>query len=295
MIGFFTNASDTDMIDFVTSAAHAAAPTETVEVIPIQRRPDSEVLRSRSFASELLDMNACVLDCDQASPMAYAAELGSLGKGIAYWSGANRYDLEDDDFESLDHRILLLTREGSDDHVNRYFRDYYTILKVQPTNLIAHHDELAKWLRETVNRTAPKVFVSYRSSQREFARNVADALRAKGAFVWFDEMSIVPGQSIPGEINRGIGWASHLVLVIDESFFKSKWTKAEYESALFVYMGERSGRRGSGPILPIFLIDPSDRSLPPMLRRIRGIDARSKSLDEIVTQLWNALTIVGYR
>jgi hypothetical protein len=300
MIGLFTDPQDDTLVRLVKDAISITAPDEPLSVFPLEHRPDSRALESREFAREILKMDACIIDGDQRSMYHYAAELGSLAAGISYWAGQGMGD-DREELMDLDHRILLITRKAAEEsEIHHFFRDYYTILSLAEGSKTDHVLTLSRWIKETINRATAKVFVSYRSSQKEFSGKVASFLKEQGAAVWYDEMSIHPGESIPTAINLGLGWCTHMVLVIDESFFDSEWTKAEYESVLYRFMNNRGryrfrGRDNTAVMIPLFLADPNDDLMPPMLRRIRGIDCRSQPFAESMNQLWNAISLVGPR
>ena len=162
----------------------------------------------------------------------------------------------------LDSRILLVTRSPEEDEeVKDYFHDFYTRISIADGIDSNKVDQLALWIKEALATSLPKVFISYRSAQKKFAASVAQSLKERGAFVWFDEWDIMPGDSIPEAINRGLGWCTHLVLIVDDTFFESKWTTAEVEAVLYRHL---SGPRhltnkptwNDRSVIPLFLVDP---------------------------------------
>jgi hypothetical protein len=294
MIGLFTDPIDTQFIDFVRGATSKAAPDEEFRIFDIAKRPDSRALEAREWLNVILGLRACIIDADQMPAVAYAAEFGSLAAGMSY--GIGEWGRDREAVSALDRRILLVTRTPKEDHADLYyFGNYYSILFLAEDEVATHFKAITDWTRDVLDRSTPKVFVSYRSSQRDFARKVSESLRRRGAFVWFDEISIRPGDSIPAVINRGLGWCTHLILLVDETFFDSEWTKAEYESILYRQLSGRSDRGAPRAVIPLFLVDPTSDELPPMLRRIRGIDCRNTHLRIVMNRLWNAVISVGPR
>ncbi len=308
VIGFFTDPSDEDVIRIVRKAATLAAPEVEFRVINLERRPDSRALESREFLGEISGMGACVIDADVRSIMAYSAEMGSLAAGMAYFTGP--WGRDEQAITDLDRRVSLLTRRSrlirksrfthksrDEPLLFRYFADYYTIFSLRDIPPSQQATVISQWFRDTLNHSAPKIFVSYRSARREYATAVANSLRRRGGIVWFDEISIQPGDSIPEAINRGLGWCTHMVLIVDETFFDSEWTKAEYESVLYRHLSGRGRSRwqptAERAIIPLFLVDPMGPQMPPMLQRIRGIDCRQRDIDSVTDLLWNAISVVG--
>lgn len=97
------------------------------------------------------------------------------------------------------------------ERIEENFGVYYTTISIEHGFTSANSEHLAAWLRETIATAAPRIFVSYRSTQSTLAQTIAEGLRQRGAAVWFDLWDIQPGDSIPKEINRGLGWCTHLV------------------------------------------------------------------------------------
>ncbi len=296
VIGFLANPSDEDVIGIVRRAAMLAAPEVEFRVANLESRPDSRALESREFLSEISSMDACVIDGDIMNIIAYSAELGSLAGGMVHFAG--RWGRDEQAISDLDRRVSLLTRKSrAKSPLFRYFGDYYTIFSLRDIPASEQVTVISQWFRDTLNHSAPKIFVSYRSARKEYATAIANSLRRRGGIVWFDEISIQPGDSIPEAINRGLGWCTHMVLIVDETFFDSEWTKAEYESVLYRHLSGRHrgpwGPTAERAIIPLFLVDPTEPSMPPMLQRIRGIDCRQRDIDSVADLLWGAISVVG--
>ncbi|WP_457352034.1 toll/interleukin-1 receptor domain-containing protein [Roseateles sp. P5_D6] len=300
MIGLLTKSSEVELITMVRRVVTKSAPDVAFEVVNIERRRDADSLNSRDFLADVLNLDACILDCDVGSLVSYAAELGSLAAGLVSQFGQR--SRRDATISDLDRRVLLITREPREhSDMARYFGDFYTLISLADVSKVEAEKAIANWLRDTLDRSTPKIFISYRSAQRVFAKKIAASLQRRGGAVWFDEIHIAPGDSIPDAINRGLGWCTHMVLLVDETFFDSEWTQAEYESVLYQRLsGGRVARYSRSPlsqraIIPLYLVDPSSSKMPPMLARIRGIDCRVKSFRSVVNQLWNSVTTVGPR
>lgn len=301
MISLFTNPADTDLIQFIERSIEMGVPGEELKVYDMTL---DDAVHAREFAGEIVTSHASIIDGDQWQMIDYAMEVGSVAGAVAWIAGGNWDWHRNEDLrarvETMDSRIMFIGRDkGQLRRLNSQFGRYYSVVSLiggLTDNLAA---KLGVWLRETVQSASPRVFISYRSSQRHFARSLEEALRSRGASVWFDEIAVRPGDSIPGSIDRGLNWCTHMVLVVDESFFRSKWTSAEYEAGLYRQLsaGRRFGSEGRSEVVvvPLFLVDPSSMDLPPMLARIRGIDCREMSAAKAVEQLWPAIAVTGRR
>ena len=74
------------------------------------------------------------------------------------------------------------------------------------------------------------VFISYSSTDKCFARRLAEDLEQLGHKVWFDEWHLRVGHNIPVEVNRGIEESDFLVLVLTPEATESKWVENEWSS-----------------------------------------------------------------
>lgn len=74
-----------------------------------------------------------------------------------------------------------------------------------------------------------KLFVSHAWEDKEFAKPLADALRAAGYEVWFDEYAFRLGDSLLGKINEGILAADFGVVVFSRDYLRKFWTRTELD------------------------------------------------------------------
>lgn len=101
----------------------------------------------------------------------------------------------------------------------------------QPTNKLVEEYESTK--RDRDMRT-PKtddewdVFISHASEDKDaIARPLADALRAKGLRVWYDEFSLQMGDSLRQSIDRGLAKSRFGVVILSAHFFAKHWPQTE--------------------------------------------------------------------
>lgn len=77
----------------------------------------------------------------------------------------------------------------------------------------------------------PDVFISHASPDKQsFVRPLAEALRALGVEVWYDEFSLDLGDSIAQKIDSGIADSKFGIVVISPAFIARNWTKHELRS-----------------------------------------------------------------
>ncbi len=303
MLAVFTDPSDSTFVDWVRRAsALAGVPADEFAVIPFEHRG----LNARNYVREIKERDACIVDMDQMFLLEYMTEFGSIGETLAHPTDTQSPD--GDDLSELDRRMLLVSRrdwmKAKGDHslFRQAVGERYAMITIADGITDELTEFVGKWIADTIEAAKPKIFVSHRSSQIDFARRVTSLLTSRGAAVWLDDINILPGDSIPEQVDRGLEWCTHLLLVIDETFFESGWTKAECEAVMHRCLSgcikSRStrwdlGRTPNRVIIPLFLIDPQSEIIPPMLSRIRGIDCRHIDLEVAIDQVWNAVSVIG--
>lgn len=78
----------------------------------------------------------------------------------------------------------------------------------------------------------PRVFLSYASSDREFARRLAKDLELQGIEVWLPEKQLQVGDPILQKIRQGIEESQWFAVVISPSVVESDWISKELAIAL---------------------------------------------------------------
>ena len=77
------------------------------------------------------------------------------------------------------------------------------------------------------------VFICHASEDKNtFVRPLAIALRSHGLRVWYDEFSLVPGDSLRRSIEQGLADSRFGLVVVSPSFAGKPWTEREL-SALY--------------------------------------------------------------
>jgi hypothetical protein len=78
----------------------------------------------------------------------------------------------------------------------------------------------------------PMAFISHDSRDKDpFVRDLANTLQKMLCTVWYDEYSLVAGQSLRASIEKGLKECKKCVLVLSPNFIGNEgWTKAEFDS-----------------------------------------------------------------
>lgn len=98
------------------------------------------------------------------------------------------------------------------------------------------------------------VFISHASEDKErFVRHLAVALQSLGVSVWYDEFSLMPGDSLSRSLDKGLIESNYGLVVISPHFIKKPWPEYELRGLVAREIDEDK------VILPIWLgIDRAD-------------------------------------
>jgi TIR domain-containing protein len=78
--------------------------------------------------------------------------------------------------------------------------------------------------------TSWDAFVSHATEDKEaFARPLAEALRARGLSIWYDEFTLTVGDSLRRSIDRGLARSQFGVVVLSPNFFSKEWPQKELD------------------------------------------------------------------
>jgi hypothetical protein len=92
------------------------------------------------------------------------------------------------------------------------------------------------------------VFICHASEDKDpFVRPLAEALRAEHVEVWYDEFSLVLGDSIRQSIDKGLRQARFGVIVLSKAFFAKRWTQYELDG-----LTEREMHGNDTVLLPLW-------------------------------------------
>jgi len=147
--------------------------------------------------------------------------------------------------------------------------------------------------RQTLNRRAAAseeardVFLCHAGEDKnEVARPLAEALRARGYSVWFDEFELALGDSLRRSIDGGLASSRFGLVVLSPSFFNKRWPQRELDGLTARETGDDL------VILPIWhQVDEVEvrRHSPPLADRVaarteEGIDALAERVAHAVNR-----------
>lgn len=126
------------------------------------------------------------------------------------------------------------------------------------------------------------VFVSHASEDKEsFVRPFADKLLAAGVTPFYDEMTLVWGDSLRRRIEEGLARSRFGVVVLSKNFFAKEWPQRELDGLVQLEM------QGHARILPIWHEISKDEvtRFSPMLADKLALSTALLTVDEIVAKL----------
>jgi hypothetical protein len=93
------------------------------------------------------------------------------------------------------------------------------------------------------------VFICHASEDKKhFVRPLAQALKASGIDVWYDEYSLKLGDSLRESIDKGLARSRYAIVVLSPDFFAKRWTNWELNGLVQRHLSSKDG-----VILPIWL------------------------------------------
>ena len=126
------------------------------------------------------------------------------------------------------------------------------------------------------------VFISHASEEKEIlVRPLAEALRARGLAVWFDEFELKVGDSLRRKIDAGIARSRFGLVVLSNSFFAKGWPAYELDGLVSRAVD------GSQVLLPIWHEISKDEVMcqSPSLADKVALRTSDYSIDEIADEL----------
>lgn len=134
-------------------------------------------------------------------------------------------------------------------------------------------------------------FISYANEDKEsFVQPLAEALKANGAKVWWDEFELNVGDSLHEAISKGLGSSRSGIVVLSPAFFRKTWTKRELNGLL-----ARVNDDATGNVLPIWhgVTQQDVYGFSPILAGIVGLVTADLGLDEVVERILARLSVLS--
>lgn len=82
------------------------------------------------------------------------------------------------------------------------------------------------------SESVPKVFLSYASEDKDFARGIAEGLQKNGIDTWWDNWCIKAGDSFRQKIDEGLSGCTHFLVLLTPQSIDKPWVNQEIDAGL---------------------------------------------------------------
>lgn len=129
------------------------------------------------------------------------------------------------------------------------------------------------------------VFLSHNRRDKPWVRGLYEFLTANGLRVFFDEESVLPGQSIVTAIEAALDCSRHVVLVLSPASLSSRWVALESQLAIYDDPDGRGNR-----LIPVIVEKVNWSAVRPVVRTLNCLDltepsSRSDRLSKLLAAL----------
>lgn len=125
-------------------------------------------------------------------------------------------------------------------------------------------------------------FLSHNRADKQLARRLGAQLNLAGAYIWFDDWEVRAGDSIPGKVNEALERVDSLILLWSSNANKSRWVRAELETAITRAMEDDSFR--------VITVRLDDTPVPPLLQRLKWVELEDEDLPRAVNEIMGFAT-----
>jgi len=180
---------------------------------------------------------------------------------------------------------LLISMKAA--RVCRRCRQDYISRGLSRSGLIAIGTILKRVKQETLkyDKKIPyDVFISYSHEDKRFVQRFVDSLEERGYRVWYDDLSLLPGESIVEKLSKGIAKSRCFIVVLSPACVKSGWCKHELAVAL-----GHAFRRTTQKRLKVLPVLHKECRIPSYLEPFKYADLRRSRFDKGMNDVWAAL------
>jgi len=131
----------------------------------------------------------------------------------------------------------IIVEESSEDRIKDYI---VASSKPRKTGIKAHQRKRKKKKKKKEEEKKWDVFLCHASEDKDsFVRPLANALRAEGLRVWFDESILRVGDGLRRSIDKGLQESKFGAVIISPSFFKKQWPQRELDGLVAKEIDDR--------------------------------------------------------
>jgi hypothetical protein len=128
-----------------------------------------------------------------------------------------------------------------------------------------------------------EAFLSHNHADKDTAKRLGAQLTLAGAYVWFDDWEVHAGDSISRKVDDALASVDTLVLLWSANADRSKWVRAELETAITRSLDGGDDVR----VIPVRL---DATALPTLLRRVKWVDFMDNDIARAVNEIMGFTT-----
>lgn len=125
-------------------------------------------------------------------------------------------------------------------------------------------------------------FLSHNRADKDVAKQLGAQLTLVGAYVWFDDWEVRAGDSIVGKVNEALASVEAVILLWSANADRSKWVRAELETAIARAIEEHTFR--------VISVRLDDTPLPALLRPLKWVDLSDGDITRTVNEIMGFAT-----
>jgi hypothetical protein len=151
----------------------------------------------------------------------------------------HKFDAVRDASDLVEYVEEVIVEESSEDRIKDSI-----VASVQPretgASVKAHRKKRKKKKKKKEKEKKWDVFLCHASEDKDsFVRPLANALRAEGLRVWFDEFTLRVGDGLRRSIDKGLQESKFGAVVISPSFFQKQWPQRELDGLIAKEIDDR--------------------------------------------------------
>lgn len=177
--------------------------------------------------------------------------------------------------------VVPIAAQVSHDSITQYFPSNTHWLTRLATFLLSHAAKDKQ--RRTSRYHSPfKLFLSHKSTNKQYVGDISEGLGRVGIDFWLDEEQIIPSASLVDEIARGLAEMTHFVLFWSQDCVDAPWVKRELNAAVMKLVENN---------IPIFVVRLDTTPVPEIIGDLLWIDADKVTSNEVVMKIAEAVKV----
>jgi TIR domain len=144
----------------------------------------------------------------------------------------HKFDADRDASDLVEYVEEIIVEESSEDTTEDHIVAPSQLLKTDDSGK-AHQKKRKKKKKKKAEKKKWDVFLCHASEDKDsFVRPLANALKAAGLRVWYDEFTLRVGAGLRRSIDKGLQESKFGAVIISPSFFQKQWPQRELDGLI---------------------------------------------------------------